>query len=331
MNIKKIGVLTSGGDAPGMNAAIRAVVRTAIFNNIETVGIMRGYNGLINGDIKNLTLRDVSDIIHRGGTTLFTARCLEFKTEEGLNKVVKNCKDYNIDALVVIGGDGTFRGARDLSARGITCVGIPATIDNDIGCSDYTIGFDTALNTAMEMIDKLRDTAQSHDRCTVVEVMGRRAGYIALETGIACGATFIIVPEIPDIDIDNNIIKKIKEIQKTGKKHFIIVVGEGYKKTNELAEYVQAQTNLETRVAVLGHVQRGGSPSVKDRVTATHMGNYAVNLLINKTSQVNQTQNKSYVVIVKNGEVTSIPIEDAFNKQKEFDYNLYNIASQVSL
>lgn len=327
MKIKKIGVLTSGGDAPGMNAAIRAVVRTAIFNNIKAVGILRGYNGLINGDMKNLTLRDVSDIIHKGGTTLFTARCLEFKTEEGLNKVVKNCLENKIDGLVVIGGDGTFRGARDLSNKGIICVGIPATIDNDIGCSDYTIGFDTALNTAMEMIDKLRDTAQSHDRCTVVEVMGRKSGYIALETGIACGATFIIVPEInnttTDIDINKNIIQKIKEIQTTGKKHFIIVVAEGYKKTNELATYVEKQTNLETRVAVLGHVQRGGSPSVKDRVVATHMGNFAVNLMINET--------KSQVVVSKNGKITSIDIDTAFKKQKEFDYNLYNIASQVSL
>lgn len=290
MKLQKIGVLTSGGDAPGMNAAIRSVVRTAIFNNIEVVGIKRGYNGLLNSDIIPLNIRDVSDIIHRGGTSLFTARCLEFKTEEGINKVVENLKANNIDGLVVIGGDGTFRGARDLSKRGIKCVGIPATIDNDIGCSDYTIGFDTALNTAMEMIDKLRDTAQSHDRCTVVEVMGHHAGYIALETGIACGATFIIVPEIPNIN-NNDIVNKIKEIQQTGKKHFIIVVGEGYGKTNELAQYISEKTSLETRVAVLGHVQRGGSPSVRDRVTATEMGNIAVKLLMN--------EEKSKVVVEK--------------------------------
>lgn len=320
--MKKIGILTSGGDAPGMNAAIRSVVRTAIFNNIEVVGILRGYNGLINGDMKPLYLRDVSDIIHRGGTTLFTARCLEFKTEEGIKKVVKNCHDNNIEGLVVIGGDGTFRGASDLSNHGILCVGIPATIDNDIGCSEYTIGFDTALNTAMDMIDKLRDTAQSHDRCTVVEVMGRKAGYIALETGIACGATFIIVPEVENIDLNNNIIEKIKGMQSTGKKHFIIVVGEGCGKTNELAKYVASQTNLETRVAVLGHVQRGGSPSVKDRVMATHMGHYAVNLLMKAK--------ESRVVVVIGNKVTSVKISDAFKMEKKFDYDLYNMAQQVS-
>lgn len=322
MKLQKIGVLTSGGDAPGMNAAIRSVVRTAIFNNIEVVGIKRGYNGLLNSDIIPLNIRDVSDIIHRGGTSLFTARCLEFKTEEGINKVVENLKANNIDGLVVIGGDGTFRGARDLSKRGIKCVGIPATIDNDIGCSDYTIGFDTALNTAMEMIDKLRDTAQSHDRCTVVEVMGHRAGYIALETGIACGATFIIVPEIPNIN-NNDIVNKIKEIQQTGKKHFIIVVGEGYGKTNELAQYISEKTSLETRVAVLGHVQRGGSPSVRDRVTATEMGNIAVKLLMN--------EEKSKVVVEKNGKITSMDIETALDTPKQFNIELYNIEQQVSL
>ncbi len=322
MKLQKIGVLTSGGDAPGMNAAIRSVVRTAIFNNIEVVGIKRGYNGLLNSDIIPLNIRDVSDIIHRGGTSLFTARCLEFKTEEGINKVVENLKANNIDGLVVIGGDGTFRGARDLSKRGIKCVGIPATIDNDIGCSDYTIGFDTALNTAMEMIDKLRDTAQSHDRCTVVEVMGHHAGYIALETGIACGATFIIVPEIPNIN-NNDIVNKIKEIQQTGKKHFIIVVGEGYGKTNELAQYISEKTSLETRVAVLGHVQRGGSPSVRDRVTATEMGNIAVKLLMN--------EEKSKVVVEKNGKITSMDIETALDTPKQFNIELYNIEQQVSL
>ena len=323
MKLKRIGVLTSGGDAPGMNAAIRSVVRTAIFNGIEVIGIMRGYNGLINGEMKPLLLRDVSDIIHRGGTSLFTARCDEFKTKEGQDKVVETCEKNKIDALVVIGGDGTFRGARDLCRRGIRCVGIPATIDNDIGCSEYTIGFDTALNTAMEMIDKLRDTAQSHDRCTVVEVMGRRAGYIALETGIACGATFIIVPEIPNVDIDSNIVQKITKIKQTGKKHFIIVVGEGYGKTKELAEYVEAKTNLETRVAVLGHVQRGGSPSVKDRVMAINMGNLAIKSLL--------SSNQNCVVVVKNNKVIAIDIEEALSISKEFDYELYEIAQQVSI
>lgn len=322
MSIRKIGVLTSGGDAPGMNAAIRAVVRTAIFKGIEVVGIIRGYNGLLNSDFKPLNIRDVSDIINLGGTKLYTARCLEFKTKEGVDKAVKNCKNNGIDALITIGGDGTFKGARDLSERGIICAGIPATIDNDIGCSEYTIGFDTALNTATEMIDKLRDTAQSHDRCTVVEVMGRRAGYIALETGIACGATFIIVPEVPSIDIQSNIIDKIQNIQKTGKKHFIIVVAEGYGKTRELAEQVEKGTNLETRVTVLGHVQRGGAPSVKDRVIASNMGNMAVDLLLKGT--------KSKIVAVKDGRVVSFDIDEAFKMTKEFDYDLYTMAQQVS-
>ncbi len=323
MNLRKIGVLTSGGDAPGMNAAIRSVVRTAIFNNLEVVGIMRGYNGLLNAQMKPLYIRDVSDIIHRGGTSLYTARCDEFKTDEGQNKVLKTCKENEIDALVVIGGDGTFRGARDLSQKGMLCIGIPATIDNDIGCSDYTIGFDTALNTAMEMIDKLRDTAQSHDRCTIVEVMGRKSGYIALETGIACGATFIMVPEISNIDIDSNIIEKIKDIKKTGKKHFIIVVGEGYGRTKELAEYVEQKTNLETRVAVLGHVQRGGSPSVKDRVMAIQMGNFAVRCLLELR--------KSSVVAVRNNKIINVDIEEALKISKDFDYELYDIAQQVSM
>lgn len=323
MSLKKIGILTSGGDAPGMNAIIRSVVRTAIFNNLEIVSVMRGYNGLINGDINFLNLRDVSNIIHCGGTILYTARCLEFETAEGLNKAVETCKRNNIQGLITIGGDGTFRGARDLSQKGILCVGIPATIDNDIGCSDYSIGFDTALNTAMEMIDKLRDTAQSHDRCTVVEVMGRSAGHIALETGVACGATFIIVPEVSNIDIDSNIIEKIKVIQGTGKKHFIVVVGEGYGKTNELAKYISEKTNLETRVAVLGHVQRGGSPSVKDRVMATKMGHYAVKLLMSGA--------KSRIVAVKNDKIIDLDIDEALKIPKSFDYDLYDIAQQVSL
>lgn len=323
INIRKIGVLTSGGDAPGMNAAIRAVVRTAIFNGVEVVGIIRGYNGLINSDFKPLNIRDVSNIINLGGTKLYTARCLEFKTKEGIDKAVKNCKDNGIDALVTIGGDGTFRGAKALSERGIVCAGIPATIDNDIGCSEYTIGFDTALNTAMEMIDKLRDTSESHDRCTVVEVMGRKAGYIALETGIACGATFIIVPEVANIDIQSNIIDKIQNIQKTGKKHFIIVVAEGYGKTREIAERVEKGTNLETRVTVLGHVQRGGAPSVKDRVIASKMGNMAVELLLKET--------KSQIVAVKDGRVISFDIDEAFKMTKELDYDLYTIAQQISI
>ena len=222
--MNKIGVLTSGGDAPGMNAAIRAVVRAGIAKGMEVMGIYRGYNGLINGDIRPLDVRSVSDVIQHGGTKLYTARCKEFRFEEGLQKAKKTCLEHGIEGIVVIGGDGSFRGAADLSARGIPCVGIPGTIDNDISMSEYTIGYDTAMNTAMEMVDKLRDTSQSHDRCSVVEVMGRNAGYIAVNTGIACGATYIIVPEIPwSID---DVCEKIKRTRETGKHHFIIVVSE---------------------------------------------------------------------------------------------------------
>ena len=322
MNLKKIGVLTSGGDAPGMNAAIRSVVRTSIFKGISVVGIKRGYNGLINGDFQELNIRDVSDIIHKGGTVLYTARCKKFTTEEGMDQAVETCKKNGIEGIVAIGGDGTFRGAGNLAQKGILCTCIPATIDNDIVCSDYSIGFDTALNTAMEMIDKLRDTSQSHDRCTIVEVMGRRSGNLALETGVSCGATFIIVPEIPNIDIDANIVKKIKDIQLTGKKHFIIVVGEGYGKTNELSKYIAEKTNMETRVAVLGHVQRGGDPSVRDRVIATHMGNYAVNLLTKGMS--------SRVIAINNNKIIDLDINEALQMHKDFNYQLYDIAQQVS-
>ena len=222
MSIKKLAVLTSGGDAPGMNAAVRAVVRTALSKGVQVYGVYRGYNGLINGDLVEMDLRSVSDIIHRGGTMLYTARSPEFCTEEGMQKAVATCRQYGIEGLVVIGGDGSFRGAKDLTQRGIPCVGLPGTIDNDISCCEQTIGYDTALNTSLEMIDKLRDTAQSHDRCSVVEVMGRRAGYLALNVGIATGATSILVPEVP-YDFDRDIVERMIRISATGKKHFIIV------------------------------------------------------------------------------------------------------------
>ncbi|MEE1055239.1 MAG: ATP-dependent 6-phosphofructokinase, partial [Acutalibacteraceae bacterium] len=225
IKMKTIAVLTSGGDAPGMNAAVRAVVRTAISLGMTVKGVCRGYNGLIEGDIVDLDVRSVSDIIHRGGTVLYTARSPKFKTEEGMQQAIENCKKHGIEGIVVIGGDGSYRGARDLSLRGIPCVGVPGTIDNDISSTEYTIGFDTAMNTAMEMVDRIRDTAQSHDRCSVVEVMGRRAGYLALQCGIAVGATAIMVPEIETKLSD--VITKIQDTQKTGKKHFIIVVAEG--------------------------------------------------------------------------------------------------------
>ena len=239
--IKTIGVLTSGGDAPGMNAAVRAVVRTALSKGIKVIGIQRGYNGLLNGEVREMNLRSVSEIIHRGGTILYTARCLEFVTAEGQKKGAEKCKELGIDAMVVVGGDGSFKGARALANLGIPCIGIPGTIDNDIACSEYTIGYDTAMNTAVEMIDKLRDTTQSHDRCSVVEVMGRNAGYIALNVGIATGALAILIPERP-YDLDHDIISRMNQTQKTGKKHFIVIVAEGVGHAQELANEIQART-----------------------------------------------------------------------------------------
>lgn len=276
--IKTIGVLTSGGDAPGMNAAVRAVVRTALSKGIKVIGIQRGYNGLLNGEVREMNLRSVSEIIHRGGTILYTARCLEFVTAEGQKKGAEKCKELGIDAMVVVGGDGSFKGARALANLGIPCIGIPGTIDNDIACSEYTIGYDTAMNTAVEMIDKLRDTTQSHDRCSVVEVMGRNAGYIALNVGIATGALAILIPERP-YDLDHDIISRMNQTQKTGKKHFIVIVAEGVGHAQELANEIQARTGIDSRATVLGHVQRGGSPTLRDRVTASQMGYHAVNLL----------------------------------------------------
>ena len=271
--LKKIGVLTSGGDAPGMNAAVRAVTRAAIRMGMQVYGIRRGYNGLINGDVIEMNERSVSDIIQRGGTMLYTARCPEFRTEEGVNKAKDKCKELGLEGIVVIGGDGSFRGAADLSAKGILCVGLPGTIDNDISCTEYTIGYDTAMNTAMEMVDKLRDTAQSHDRCSVVEVMGRGAGFIAVNTGVACGATYVITSEVPyDLDV---IAKKMLESRKTGKQHFIIIVSEGVGHSDEIARTLQEKTGIEARTTILGHVQRGGSPTVRDRVVASQMGYYA--------------------------------------------------------
>ena len=259
--IKTIGVLTSGGDAPGMNAAIRAVVRTAIMRGYSVKGIRHGYNGLLTGDIIDMNLRSVSEIIHRGGTILYTARCLEFKTLEGQQRAAQACRDNGIDALVVIGGDGSFRGCKDMAAQGIPCVGLPGTIDNDIACSDYTIGYDTAMNTAVEMIDKLRDTTQSHDRCSVVEVMGRNAGYIALNTGIAVGALVTLIPEVP-YDLERDVIAKMKATQKTGKQHFIIIIAEGVGHAQDLANEIQSRTGIDSRAAVRPHCVTVSRPAV---------------------------------------------------------------------
>ena len=321
-DIKTIGVLTSGGDAPGMNPAIRAVVRAAIFNGFAVKGIRHGYNGLINDDIFDMNLRSVSEIIHRGGTMLYTARSDEFTTLEGQLKAVANCKKHGIDALVVIGGDGSFRGAQAISRHGIKTIGIPGTIDNDIACSDYTIGFDTALNTAMEMIDKLRDTTQSHERCSVVEVMGRHAGYIAVNTGIATGALCVLVPEQP-WDIDKDVVARIKETQAEGKKNFLIIVAEGAGKALKIAEQIQEKTGLDTRGTVLGHVQRGGSPSMRDRVVAAQMGVHAIELL--------QAGVYNRVVALKNDSIVDYDIEEALNMKKEMDPLMIGVAKVISI
>lgn len=275
---KSIAVLTSGGDAPGMNAAVRAVVRAGINKGMRVYGVYRGYNGLLNGDVQEMNLRSVSDIIGFGGTMLYTARSEEFATPAGIKKAADFCRSIDVSGVVVIGGDGSFKGARALTNAGINCIGIPGTIDNDIACSEYTVGFDTAMNTALQMVDRIRDTAQSHDRCSIVEVMGRRCGDIALQTGIATGATAILVPEIP-YNIERDVIQRIVNTQKTGKKHFIIVVAEGVGKVAELANYIENRLGIETRATILGHVQRGGSPTLRDRVVASEMGFRAVELL----------------------------------------------------
>lgn len=321
MEIKTIGVLTSGGDAPGMNAAIRAVVRTAIGMGMKVYGIHRGYNGLIEGDICEMNLRSVSDIIHRGGTVLYTARSPMFKTEEGLQAAVNTCRQYGIEGIVVIGGDGSFRGAADLSARGIPCIGLPGTIDNDIASTDYTIGFDTAMNTAMEMIDKLRDTSQSHERCSVVEVMGRGAGHLALQTGIAVGATYIILKEIP-YSLDD-ICAKIQKTEELGKKHFIIIVSEDVTNVIDLAKEIENKTGVESRATVLGHVQRGGSPTVQDRCVASLMGNYAVNLLAQGIG--------NRIVSMRNSVIVDDDIKDALAMKKTIDIEEYNVANSISI
>ena len=288
---------------------------------MEVVGIYRGYNGLIKGDIRPLDITDVSDIIQRGGTVLYTARCLEFKEKAGVEKAKQTCIDNGIEGIVVIGGDGSFRGAADLSAAGIPCIGLPGTIDNDIAMTEYTIGYDTAMNTAMELIDKLIDTACSHDRCSVVEVMGRRAGYIALNTGIACGATAIITTEMP-YDI-NDVVKKIRDSHKAGMNHFIIVVSEGIGNAQQIANEIQEKTGMDSRATILGHVQRGGAPTLRDRVEASRMGFYAVELL---------EQGKSNRVVgLKHGDVYDVDIQEALSMKKEFPKDLYDIANMISI
>lgn len=320
--IKTIGVLTSGGDAPGMNAAIRAVVRRAISKGVKVKGIYKGYNGLLNEEIKEMTARDVSDTISRGGTILYTARCAEFRTEEGQKRGAEVCRKHGIDGLVVIGGDGSFAGAQKLANLGINTIGVPGTIDLDIACTEYTIGFDTAVNTAMEAIDKVRDTSTSHERCSIIEVMGRGAGYIALWCGIANGAEDILIPEKYDYD-EQKLINNIIANRKRGKKHHIIINAEGIGHSTSMARRIEAATGVETRATILGHMQRGGSPTCKDRVYASMMGAYAVDLLMEgKTNRV---------VGYKNGEYTDFDINEALAMQKTISEYQYEVSKSLSV
>ena len=319
--IKTIGVLTSGGDAPGMNAALRAVVRTAVYNGVKVMGVKKGYNGLINGDIFEMTARSVSETLQRGGTILQTARCAEFRTEEGIKRGAEIAKIFGIDGLVVIGGDGSFRGARDLSKHGIATIGIPGTIDNDIGCTEYCIGFDTALNTAMDAIDKIRDTATSHERSAVIEVMGRNAGYIALNVGISCGAEAVIIPE-KEFNFDEDVLRPIIEGKHRGKNHYLVILAEGVGSAIPMAEEIEKRTGIETTATVLGHIQRGGSPTVQDRVNASAMGFKAVELLLaGKTNRL---------VVIQNGRVTDVDIDEGLQEKKEMSPEMVKLCKVLS-
>ena len=319
--IRTIGVLTSGGDAPGMNAAIRAVVRTALGKGLKVRGIRRGYQGLLNEEIIDLSARDVSDTIERGGTILQTARCKTMRTEEGQQKAAAICKKYGIDGLVVIGGDGSFAGAQKLANLGINTIGVPGTIDLDIACTDYTIGFDTAINTAMEAIDKIRDTSTSHERCSIIEVMGRNAGYIALWCGIANGAEDILLPERYNND-EQTLINSIINNRKKGKRHHIIINAEGIGHSTSMARRIEAATGIETRATILGHMQRGGSPTCKDRMYASIMGAYAVDCLIAGKSK--------RVVAHSHGEFVDYDIDEALAMKKDIDEYQYAISRNLA-
>lgn len=320
--INTIGVLTSGGDAPGMNAAIRAVVRKAISQGMNVKGIYQGYKGLLNEEIVDLTARNVSDTISKGGTLLYTARCQEFRTEEGQNQGAEICRKHGIEGLVVIGGDGSFQGAQKLAARGINTIGVPGTIDLDIACTEYTIGFDTAVNTAMEAIDKVRDTSTSHERCSIIEVMGRNAGYIALWCGIANGAEDVLLPELYDYD-EQKLINNIIQNRKRGKKHHIIINAEGIGHSSSMARRIEAATGIETRATILGHMQRGGSPTCKDRVYASMMGAYAADLLAEGKS--------NRVVGYRNGEYVDFDIDEALAMQKELPDYMVRVSKALSI
>ena len=320
--IKRIGVLTSGGDAPGMNAAVRAVVRTAHANGMECIGIRRGWQGLITSDFVTLTRESVGHILARGGTILYTARSEDFMSEKGRKRAVATCKMLGLDAIVAIGGDGTFRGALELSRLGIPVVGIPATIDNDVGCTNYTIGFDTACNTAIDCIDRLRDTMQSHERCSVVEVMGRNAGFLALYVGISVGATAVLVPE-HDTNFQKDVVERIQESRLAGNTHFMIVVAEGAGSAMEYGRRIRDAIGIEPRVTVLGHIQRGGAPNARDRETATRMGYYAVTALAEGRSNC--------IIGTQEGGIVEIPIEEALKMKKHLQMDRYKIMEAMQL
>lgn len=320
--IKTIGVLTSGGDAPGMNAVIRAVARIGAYHGIRVMGIKKGYNGLINGEMDDLKPRDVSEILQRGGTILQTARCLEFKTEEGVKKGIEIAKVFGLDGLVVIGGDGSFRGARDLSNNGLPTIAVPGTIDNDISCSEYTIGYDTCLNTVKDAVDKIRDTATSHERCSVIEVMGRAAGYIAIQAGIACGAEVILIPE-REWSFDEDVLRPILESKSRGKKHSIIIVAEGVGGVIDMAKEIEKKTGIESRATILGHVQRGGSPTIRDRVVASEMGARAVELLLEGK------QNR--IVCMKNNLITDVDINEGLEMKKTLPDEIVELARKLAI
>ena len=338
--MKTIGILTSGGDSQGMNAAIRAVTRTALNSGFRVMGIRKGYLGLITGDIVELTATSVSDIINRGGTMLRSARCLEFKEEAGILQAVETCKKFGIDGIVVIGGDGSFRGARDLTLHGVPCVAIPGTIDNDIVCSEDTIGFDTALNICIDLVDYLRDTSASHNRCSVVQIMGRNAGWVTLEASLATGATVTLVPEV-SFDFQADVVEKIKKGQELGKDYFIVMVSEGIffnVKSNKNYEYLQSlgiknaadfakrieeETGIVSRESVFGHVQRGGSPTAHDRILATTMGKYAVELLGQGIS--------NRVIVVRDGKIVDLDILEALSMEKPFDVERLQMANMLNI
>lgn len=319
--VKRIGILTSGGDAPGMNAVIRSVVRSALARGIEVVGIRRGWAGLVNGDFIKMDSNSVSRIINRGGTILYTARCEEFKTEEGQKKAAATCRLLGLDGIVAVGGDGTFRGAQAISKCGVSVVGVPGTIDNDIVCTDYTIGFDTAANTAVECIDKLRDTMQSHERCSVVEVMGRHAGYLALYVGLAVGATAVLVPETPH-DFEAHVAEKIRRARLNGKTNFTIVVAEGAVSAVEVGKRIEAELGLDPRVTILGHIQRGGSPTVKDRVMATRMGYEAVRILAEGGS--------NRVICTRGDQVVDVDIDEGLAMKKTLNPEEFEVMKAMT-